>query len=179
MHLLRILCMRYPRVTMLSCYALKGLLNDICRISNSLQFFLHGSADGQCHFKFPSQVWNCIMWARAVQLRRKALRTRIAQARYGLRNFRTQSKFTVPDGFSRRLFPAGHETTAPKFMKRTAHAWVGGVVPMNPTTVRWAIASLVPRPFLYGRGEKGEGSARREGRVWWITRPQCGSMEFH
>ena len=30
---------------MLSCYALKGLSNDIYRISNSLQFFLHGSAD--------------------------------------------------------------------------------------------------------------------------------------
>ena len=40
-----ILCMRYPRVTMLSCYALKGLPNDICRISKSLQFILHGSAD--------------------------------------------------------------------------------------------------------------------------------------
>ena len=53
---------------------------------------------------------------------------------------------------------------------------------MPPDLPKWSVCkhalshtrpNLVPRPFLNGRDEKGEG------RVWWITLPQHKSVEFH
>ena len=44
---------------------------------------------------------------------------------------------------------------------------------LGSSVIKYDHASLIPRPFLYGRAKRGEG------RVWRITLPQRGSMEFH